>query len=349
MNNWEQTLVLEHQNLHEVLTAIDRSGRQMALVADNERRLIGTLSDGDIRRWLINGGTTDDLAGEVCNRSPYTVFEGVGRAVVRRLLNEYGVHQIPMIDTDRRIVGLIGLEDLFIYPERSETVVIMAGGLGSRMGSLTRDTPKPMLLIDDRPVLQIILEQFRRQGFRRFLIAVNYLADCIINHFGDGSRFDVQIEYLHEKKRLGTAGALSLIKADPEYPFVVTNGDVLMNEYFGDILDEHRYHNADITVMVRDYEMQVPYGVVEENDGNAVSIVEKPVHNFKVNAGVYCLSPRVLRFVPSNRYFDMPDLFNAIVAADLTARIQRINGYWIDIGRVSDYERAKSEIGEIGL
>lgn len=349
MMSWEHTLVLENQNLREVLQVIDRSGRQMALVVDSERRLIGTLSDGDIRRWFIVGGTINDLAGEVCNRSPHTALEGVGRSALRKLLHDHGVHHMPVINTDRRVVGLIGLEDLFAFPERPETVVIMAGGLGSRMGALTRETPKPMLPIDGRPVLQIILEQFRRQGFRRFCIAVNYLADCIIDHFGDGRGFDVEINYLCEKKRLGTAGALGLIEPALEHPFIVTNGDVLMNESFGDILDEHRSHAADITVMVRDYEMQVPYGVVEESDGNAASIIEKPVHNFKVNAGVYCLSPKVLNLVPRNIYLDMPELFNAAVAGDLKARIQRINGYWIDIGRVSDYERAKMEIGEIGL
>lgn len=349
MMSWEHTLVLEGQNLREVLAVIDRSGRQMALVTDADRRLIGTLSDGDIRRWLINGGTIDDLAGPICNRSPRTASAETGRAGLRKLLQDHGVHHMPIVDADRRIVGLVGLEDLLIFPERPETVIIMAGGLGSRMGSLTRNMPKPMLLIDERPVLQIILEQFRRQGFRRFSIAVNYLAECIVDHFGDGSGFDVEIEYLREEKRLGTAGALGLISGRPEHPFVVTNGDVLMNEYFGDILDEHRSHTADITVMVRDYEMQVPYGVVEEADGHAASIVEKPVHNFKVNAGVYCLSPEVLGLVPENTYLDMPELFNAAVAAQFKAHIQRINGYWIDIGRVSDYERAKMEIGEIGL
>lgn len=349
MVSWEHTLALEGQNLREVLSVIDRSGRQMALIVDSDRRLIGTLSDGDIRRWLISGGTIDDLAGDVCNRSPHTASEGVGRATMRKLLNDHGVHHMPMIDANRRVVGLVGLEDLLVFPERPETVVIMAGGLGSRMGVLTRETPKPMLPIDGRPVLQIILEQFRRQGFRRFSIAVNYLAECITDYFGDGGGFGIEIEYLREEKRLGTAGALGLFKPLSDHPFIVTNGDVLMNEYFGDILDEHRLSAADITLMVRDYEMQVPYGVVEEGDGKVAEIVEKPVYNFKVNAGVYCLSPKVLHLVPGNNYLDMPELFNAAVAADLKGRIQRINGYWIDIGRVSDYERAQMEIGEIGL
>lgn len=349
MMSWEHTLVQESQNLREVLTVIDRSGRQMALVIDGEQRLMGTLSDGDIRRWLIKGGTIDDLAGPVCNRAPRTASAGIGRAGLRKMLQDHGVHHMPVVDENRHVVGLVGLEDLLVFPERPETVVIMAGGLGSRMGALTRDTPKPMLPIDERPVLQIIIEQFRRQGFRRFSIAVNYLAECIVDHFGNGSAFDVEIDYLREEKRLGTAGALGLIAQRPDHPFVVTNGDVLMNEYFGDILDEHRSHAADITVMVRDYEMQVPYGVVEEHEGRAASIIEKPVHNFKVNAGVYCLSPAVLGLVPENSFFDMPELFNAAVAANLRARIQRINGYWIDIGRISDYERAKVEIAEIGL
>jgi dTDP-glucose pyrophosphorylase len=349
MMSWESTLVLQDQSLRDVLAAIDRSGRQMALVTDGERRLIGTLSDGDVRRWLIHNGTIDDLAGQVCNRSPTTAHAGLGRAALQKILQERGVHHLPLIDVDGRVVGLIGLEELLLFPERPETVVIMAGGLGTRMGALTSTMPKPMLPIDGRPVLQIIIEQFRRQGFRNFLIAVNYLAHVITDHFGDGREFGVNIRYLREEKRLGTAGALGLIDTPPDHPFIVTNGDVLMNEYFGEIVDEHVAHQADITVMVRDYEMQVPYGVVQESQGDVTQIVEKPVHSFKVNAGVYCLSPGVLRFVPSDSFFDMPELFNAAMTHQLKARTQRITGYWIDIGRVADYERAQAEVRELGL
>jgi dTDP-glucose pyrophosphorylase len=349
MMSWESTLVLQDETLRDVLAAIDRSGRQMAMVIDDDRRLIGTLSDGDVRRWLIQDGTIDDLAGQVCNRSPITANAGLGRAALQKILQDRCVHHLPLIDTNGRVVGLIGLDDLLLFSERPETVVIMAGGLGTRMGALTNATPKPMLPIDGRPVLQIIIEQFRSQGFRNFLIAVNYLAHVIIDHFGDGRAFGVDIRYLREEKRLGTAGALGLIETPPDYPFIVTNGDVLMNEYFGEIVDEHAAHGSDITVMVRDYEMQVPYGVVEERDGHVAQIVEKPVHSYKVNTGVYCLSPSVLRHVPPDSFLDMPELFNAALTNHLKARTQRVNGYWIDIGRVADYERAQAEIRELGL
>jgi dTDP-glucose pyrophosphorylase len=347
MISWEQTLLGPDESLRKALAVIDSGARQMALVVDPDRRLIGTLSDGDIRRWLIGGGTIEDRAGDVCTRTPIVGHSGTGKSSWLAVMRAHGIHQLPVLDDHQAVVDFITIDDFLTVQPRSETIVIMAGGLGSRMGALTQSTPKPMLPIGDKPVLHIIIDQFKEQGFSSFCLAVNYLGNKIIDYFGDGSDHGVVISYLSENKRMGTAGALSLLAEVPEHPVIVTNGDLLLKEDFAESLDRHVRNEADLTVLVRDYQMQVPFGVVREEEGAMVEIVEKPVHTFKVNAGVYILSPSVLGLIPKDSFFDMPDLVNNCVAKGLRTSSQRIEGYWIDIGQVSDYERAQREYREI--
>jgi dTDP-glucose pyrophosphorylase len=346
MKNWQTTLIRPDTTLRQALSAIDAAGRQMAIVVDESGRLVGTLSDGDIRRWLIGGGTIDQLAGEVCNRQPTTAPRTASPTELMAMMRARGVHQMPVVDETGHVVGLSTVDDFLQYPDREELVVVMVGGLGSRMGALTQATPKPMLPVGDKPVLQVIVEQFRQQGFRNFCFAINYLGDQIVSHFGDGSRFDVRIDYLREEKRMGTAGALSLLPPGITTPIVVANGDLLLREDFSRALDRHIEAEADATVMVRDYQMQVPFGVISETDGMIREIVEKPVHTFKVNAGVYFLNPCVLPLVPANSFYDLPDLFNTCVSAGMHTAAHSVTGYWIDIGQVADYERAQREYDE---
>lgn len=344
---WEQTLLGPDENLRTALSVIDNGARQMALIVDPNRRLIGTLSDGDIRRWLIGGGTIEDRAENVCKRAPIVGHSGMNKSELLAIMRSRGIHQLPVLDDRQTVVDLITIDDFLSVQARPETIVVMAGGLGSRMGALTQSTPKPMLPIGDKPVLHIIIDQFKEQGFSSFCLAVNYLGEKIVDYFGDGSEHGVAITYVSENKRMGTAGALSLLSEVPQHPFIVTNGDLLLKEDFAESLDRHVRDEADLTVLVRDYQMQVPFGVVREEEGAMVEIVEKPVHTFKVNAGVYVLSPSVLNLIPKDSFFDMPDLVNNCVAKGLRASSQRIEGYWIDIGHVSDYERAQREYGEI--
>lgn len=344
---WEQTLLGPNESLRKALSVIDNGARQMALVVDPERRLIGTLSDGDIRRWLIGGGTIEDLAGDVCTKAPIVGRIGMNKTELLATMRAQGIHQLPVLDDCQTIVDFITIDDFLNIPERPETIVVMAGGLGSRMGTLTQSTPKPMLPIGDKPVLQIIIEHFKEQGFRSFCLTINYLGEKIVNYFGDGSDYGVNICYLFEKKRMGTAGALSLLNQAPEHPIIVTNGDLLLKEDFSTVLDRHVRDQADLTVLVRDYQMQVPFGVICEEKGSLVEVIEKPIHTFKVNAGVYVLSPKVLSLIPEDSFFDMPELVNKSIAAGLRTSSQRIEGYWIDIGQVSDYERAQREYAEM--
>lgn len=347
MRHWEQALVGPNVTLREAMTAIDRASYQLALVVDDERRLLGSLSDGDARRALLSGMSLDDNVRGAMHLDPIVARAGDDRADVLALMRQRNLHQIPVLDERGVVVGLDHVDDFLVARPRDNWVVIMAGGLGSRLQELTRDVPKPMLQVGSRPLLETILRGYMAQGFRRFYFAVNYKAEQIETHFGDGSRFGAQIRYLREEQRLGTAGALSLLPDPPEHPIVVTNADLLTKEDIGHMVDQHVAQGAEATMAVRHYEIQVPFGVVREADGCIQAIEEKPVQRFVVSAGIYVLSPAVLGYVPTSTFFDMPSLFEALTREHRSARCHYINGYWLDIGRMPDYERANLDYAEV--
>jgi dTDP-glucose pyrophosphorylase len=347
MKSWEQALVGPQAPLREALRVIDVTGSQMALVVDPDRRLLGTLSDGDIRRGLLRGMSLTDPVSLAMHRSPTCARLGDDRFDILASMRQRGLHQMPVVDVDGRVVGLEVVGDFFDAQLRENWVVIMAGGLGSRLAELTRETPKPMLRVGTRPILETIVRSFAEQGFRRFHLAVNYKAEQIEAHFGDGSALNVEIRYLREQQRLGTAGALSLLPEPPSAPVVVTNADLLTKEDIGTMVDQHVRACAAATMAVRDYEMQVPFGVIRERDGLIEAIEEKPMQRFVVNAGMYVLSPEAVALVPRGRYFDMPTLFQQLVDAGLPTRCHAVAGYWIDIGRMGDYERANHDFGQV--
>lgn len=347
MRSWEQALVAPETTLREALQVIDRTGCQMALVVDAGRRLLGTLSDGDIRRGLLKGTSLADPVSSMMHRNPTSARPGDNREDILAMMRGRGLHQIPVLDEQGRVVGLETMGDFFARPVRDNWVVIMAGGLGTRLAELTRDTPKPMLRVGTRPILETIVRSFEHQGFRRFHFAVNYKAEQIEAHFGDGSDFGVDIRYLRERERLGTAGALSLLPELPSQPLVVTNADLLTKEDFGAMVDGHVQAGAVATMAVRDYEMQVPFGVVRERDGRISEIEEKPLQRFVVNAGMYVLSPEAVAMVPCNICFDMPTLFQQLVEAGRVTRCHPVASYWLDIGRIGDYERANHDFEQV--
>lgn len=347
MKTWERTLVSPDMSLREALHCIDSSGSQMALVVDERRRLLGTLSDGDARRGLLKGLQLTDKVSAAMHLNPTVAHAGESRDAFLMMVRQLGLHQIPVVNADGIVVGLEVFDDFLNTPVRENWVVIMAGGLGKRLEHLTRDTPKPMLRVGTKPLLETIVAGYSAQGFRRFYFAVNYKAEQIEHHFGDGKKFGVEIRYIREQQRLGTAGALSLLPESPTQPFLVTNADLLTKEDFGHMLDKHVESGADATMGVRNYEMQVPFGVVREEKGCIKAIEEKPLHRFTVSAGVYVLSPQILELVPKDTEFDMPALFENGVRRGLRARCHRIDGYWLDIGRLPDYERANIEFNEV--
>jgi len=347
MKNWQSTLINPDTSLREALEIIDRLGCQIVLVVDKERHLLGTLSDGDARRALLAGLSLSDNAAQAMNRQPSVAAETEERASRLRRMKHLGLHQLPIIDAQGAVVGMDVIDDFFAASRRDEWVIIMGGGLGSRLNELTRHTPKPMLKVGNKPILETILCNFTEQGFHRFYFAVNYKAEQIEQYFGNGSKFGVHIDYLREDKRLGTAGALSLLPALPESPCIVTNGDLLTRENFSAMLERHLSESADATMGVRNYEMQVPFGVVREQEGRICAIEEKPVQFFTISAGMYVLSPNVLRLLEKNSYCDMPELFERAIIKEMHVRCHPVESYWLDIGRPAEYERAKQEFSDI--
>ena len=347
MKTWERTLIGPQTTLREALRTIDVAGCQIALVVDEGRRLLGTLSDGDVRRGLLRGLELGDRVTAAMHTQPTCAHDKEDRRAILVRMRRLGLHQIPVIDATGMVVGLEVVDDFLAPAVRDNWVVIMAGGLGRRLRELTREVPKPMLTVGSRPLLETIVRGYADQGFRKFYFAVNYRAEQIEQYFGDGSALGVEILYLREKRRLGTAGALSLLPETPSMPLLVSNADLLTKEDYGQLVDRHLQSGADATMAVRDYEMQVPFGVVRERDGVIEGIEEKPIQRFTVSAGIYVLSPQVLHLVPSECYFDMPLLFEAMVAKGMRTRCQTIDGYWLDIGRLSDYERANVDFPEV--
>jgi dTDP-glucose pyrophosphorylase len=343
MKTWERVLVEPQSTLREALLKIDAASTQMALVTDRERHLLGTVSDGDIRRGLLKGLSLGDPVAKCMCAVPTTVRAGETREAVLSAMRRAGVHQIPIVDADGVLVGLEIVNDFLIPEARQNWVVIMVGGLGKRLGELTESTPKPMLKVGARPLLETILRSYIDQGFRHFYLAVNYKAELIEAHFGDGAALDAEIRYLREDKALGTAGALSLLPDVPADPFFVANGDLLMKIDYQEMLDKHVEAGAAATMAVREYEFQIPYGVVREENGAIYRIEEKPVCRSLVSAGTYVLSPEALQLVPQNAHYDMPTLFQDLITRGRRTNCCRVHGYWLDIGHMSDYLKANQD------
>jgi len=347
MKNWQNTLVSPETSIHDTIQTIDRSAMQIALVVDANGKLLGTVTDGDIRRAILKGIALSEPIHLVMNAQPVSLSQHTSAEHILFTMKKSGRHQIPVVDGDGKLVHLAVLDN-YLHPfERPNAVVLMAGGLGTRLRPLTDDYPKPLLKVGNKPVLQTIIENFRDQGFCRFYLSVNYKADMIEHYFGQGENFGVKIEYLHEKQRLGTAGALSLLPVMPQEPIIVMNGDLLTKVDYRHLLDFHHEHHAKATMCVREYDFQVPYGVVSIDHHRILGIQEKPIHKFFVNAGIYVLEPEVLPAIPTGDYFDMPTLFEKIIAQGGETVVFPIREYWIDIGQMADLERANSEFCEV--
>jgi len=347
MNNFKKILLPPDATIRSALEIIDSGSIKMALVADENIRLLGTLTDGDIRRAILGGKGLDDSIETVYFRTPTTCGINDSKEKILQLAVAHKLYQIPIVDAEGRIVGVTEVDELLQPAHRTNKVVLMAGGLGTRLSPLTDTTPKPMLHVGNKPILETIIENFAKYGYTEIILSVNYKSHIIEEYFGDGSAHGVKIEYVHESKRMGTAGALALIRDSLNEPFFVMNGDLLTNINFEHMRDYHLSHDAVATMAVREYDFQVPYGVVNVSEGRILSIEEKPTHKFFVSAGIYMLSPKVLTHIPDEEFFDMPTLFEKLISSGNNAVSFPIREYWLDIGRMSDYERANNEYGGV--
>lgn len=347
MRNWKDTLIAPTASILQALEKIDTTALQIALVVGENNSLLGTVTDGDIRRGILKGLPLERPVQEIMHRTPTVARLNDSRENILALMKLKTLSHIPVIDDQNRVVGLEIFAELMQSGERDNWVVLMAGGLGSRLQPLTQQCPKPLIHVGNKPILETILENFLEYGFRRFYFSVNYKAEMIEDYFGDGSRWGAEIHYIHEEKPLGTAGPLGCLPTRPTAPVLVMNGDILTRVNFQQFLDFHEAHRSLATMCVREYEFQVPYGVVRLDQHRVIGIEEKPLQRFFVSAGIYALDPAVLEFIPPNTSFDMPQLFNGIIERQLETAAFPIREYWLDIGRMDDLERAKLEYAEV--
>ena len=339
MNN---TFILKEDSTFELaVEALDRGGLGFIAVVDENYLLLGILTDGDIRRSFLR--KEFDLPS-IINKKPEVMSHTSSKQEIISRLKLLHRRHMPLVNEKMQLKDVFSLDDI-TFVTRDNPVVIMAGGLGSRLGILTKETPKPMLNIGNKPMLQHLIEQFRDQGFRKFIFCVNYKKNIIRDYFADGSTLGVKIQYIEEEKRLGTAGALSLINPSIDVPFFVINADILVNIDFMQLLNFHLQSQSLATMCVREFHMKVPYGVINSNGNNKLlSVDEKPQITFDVNAGIYLLDPCVNNYIPKNQFFDMPSLFEILIDKELQSSVFQINDYWRDIGQKEDLEQAHSDM-----
>ncbi|MDD6119586.1 MAG: nucleotidyltransferase family protein [Selenomonadaceae bacterium] len=347
LKNWRACLVRETDSIMDTLRVIDQAALQVACVVTGEDILCGIVTDGDVRRAILRGTDMHQPVSTIANQHPVVFHTTDEKSYIISVMKRKGISEAPIVDQVGHVVDLLTLETLLSAPERDNIVVLMAGGLGTRLRPLTDKVPKPLLKVGSKPILQTILESFIENGFHRFYFSVNYKAEMIEQYFGDGSRFGVEIHYIHERKRMGTAGALYFLPEKVQQPIIVMNGDLLTKLDFGTFLDYHAEQGAAATMAVREYTYTVPYGVIDYDGERITNIQEKPTQSFYVAAGIYALSPEAVACVDKEAFFDMPDLFNQLIHENRKTTIFPIRDYWMDIGRLDDFHQAQNDYGSM--
>ena len=347
MKDWRQILVAPSDSIFRTLEVIDRSALQIALVVDEKGHLLGTVTDGDVRRGILRGFGLDTAVAQIMNKDFSSCYVNDGREKALAIMTNKSLHQLPVIDHNGCLVGIHTIDSLMDSKTRDNIVFLLAGGLGSRLKPLTEDCPKPLLKVGGKPILESIIESFIEQGFNNFYISVNYKGEMIEEYFGNGSDLGVQINYIREDKRLGTAGSLRLLPETNTQPIIVMNGDILTKVDFRNLLDFHMNQKADATLCIREYQLEVPYGVVSIERNRFKGIEEKPKEKFHINAGLYVLNPDLRGYIPENTYFDMPELFKILARENRETAVYPIREYWMDIGHMDDFERANGEYREL--
>lgn len=343
--SFAKCITFENVDIKKVISTIEEGGLRIALITNNQNKLVGIVCDGDIRRGLLKGLTLDSPVSQIIEKNYIRVTPNASKKEISRIMKENAICQIPIVSEDNELIGLEISRDLL--PTSKQLVpncaLLMAGGKGKRLRPITNDCPKPLIPINGKPILEIILEQCIESGIRKFYISVHYLAEKIINYFGDGSKWNVKIEYLQENTPLGTAGALRLLPDNFKHPIIVINGDVLTKTSFHEILRYHSKNSADITICAREHKLYSPYGVIEVNGIEFKSIVEKPSFSQLVNAGIYVVNPEILKLINPNQYLDMPDLIYLSQNKDKSIIVYPVHEYWIDIGKPESLNRADFE------
>jgi dTDP-glucose pyrophosphorylase len=340
-NFWTQTVLPIDSKIRDAAELLNKTSLKIVMVTDSSGAFIGTISDGDIRRGLLKGLDLSNPIEPIVHFEALVVPPGLSRNVVMKLMKANKIHQIPIVNEKMEILGLHLWDQVDTPILRENIMVIMAGGKGTRLHPQTENCPKPMLLIAGKPILEHIIERAKSEGFSHFVLAIYHLGHMIEKYFGNGDAFGVQIEYLREKSPLGTAGALSILNPIPDNPFVVTNGDVIADIHYGDLLDFHVQHAAIATMAVRVHEWQNPFGVVKTQGLEIIDYEEKPISRSHINAGVYTLEPSVIRRLAKSEFCDMPTLFEKLRMENEKVVAYPIHERWLDIGQPDQLQNAR--------
>jgi dTDP-glucose pyrophosphorylase len=338
--NWRNAILSADSTIEQAIRNLDEVAIRIILIVDQPNRLLGTISDGDIRRGLLNGLDMNSPITGIIYYDALVVPPEMPRESVLNLMSANKILQIPIVNERQELVGLHLWDEITVPSRRSNLMVIMAGGKGTRLMPHTEDSPKPMLNIGGKPMLEHIIERGKSEGFTHFVLAIYHLGQMIEDYFGDGKRLGIQIDYLREQSPLGTAGALSLLNPRPDSPFVVTNGDVMTDIHYGELLDFHERYQTSATMAIRVHEWQHPFGVVQTEGVEIIEYVEKPISRSHINAGVYALSPEVLDELSTNTACDMPTLFDRLQKKGKRTIAYPMHEPWLDVGNPNDLKAA---------
>lgn len=345
MTDWQDVVLTPQSDIRDAMRTLDETALRIAIVCDENNKLLGTVTDGDIRRGLLKNSDMQDSVSAVMNQSPRTVTPSHTRQQRIEIMDQYDLLALPIVDDKNHLVGLETLHQVLKPKKRDNPIFIMAGGFGTRLRPLTDNCPKPMLRVGDKPMLEHLINQFRVLGFHDFYISTHYMPEVIQEHFGDGNQWDISITYIHEDTPLGTGGALGLLPKNlPQLPLIMMNGDVLTKIDFTELLEHHKSLNLDATMCVRELEYKISYGVVESEGGLITNMVEKPTYRYHINTGIYVLSPECVASVQHNTKIDLPTLLKQRMDKSKKVGIYTTHEYWLDIGQMADYQKAQQDI-----
>lgn len=340
--NISNLIIKDDQTMKNCLDILNKNDQKIVLVVNNKGALIGTITDGDIRRSILNGLDLNSQTKDIMNASFFSAPKKISFYNANKIMRENDLKQLPIVNKKGVPIDVL-LANIDTEKRNDFSIFILAGGEGKRLLPLTENCPKPMLKLNNKPMLELIIDKFKNHGFHKFYISVNYLKEIIINHFEDGRKFGVKIKYIHEAQKLGTAGSLSLIQETINKPLIVTNGDLITSINYENLLDYHIKNKNFVTIGIKKYISTIPFGVIKSKGNIVQEFLEKPSIPYNINAGIYILNPEVLNFLTKNEKIDMPDLIEKTIKKDKKVAMFPIHEQWQDIGVPEIYEEYKNK------
>lgn len=346
-NDIDGIFIYKNCSIRHALEVLDSGAKGIVLLVDEDKKLLATITDGDIRRAILKGISLEESVEKVAHFNPVSIRNDMTKEEIKEIMIKKALKVIPIVSENNIVIDLITINDILLPSGKDNLVVIMAGGLGTRLKDLTKEIPKPMLQVGEDPMLQHIINNFKQYGYNKILLSVNYKSEIIENYFQDGFAYGVKINYIKETKRLGTAGGIKLAQKYVNNPFFVINGDIFTNLNVDNMMRFHMKNNYDITVGTRKHSFQIPYGVIDAENNSIQGLKEKPIIEYLINGGVYCVNPDLIDYIPDDEYFEITDLINICINNGRRVGSYEINDYWMDIGKIEDYNKVNRDIYDL--